>query len=55
MMIHLHCRVEIEVDLVHEGDSIEVKGAHVASFKGDKQLRLGKNGSVTVLEKPLGN
>jgi ssDNA-binding replication factor A large subunit len=40
---------------VHVGDAIEVKGAHVASFKGERQLRLGKNGSVTILEKPMQN
>jgi replication factor A1 len=51
----LLCLWDQQVDLVHQGDCIEVKNAHVASFKGDKQLRLGKGGSVTVLKKPLGN
>jgi replication factor A1 len=51
----LLCLWDQQVDLVHQGDCIEVKNAHVASFKGEKQLRLGKGGSVTVLEKPLGN
>jgi len=51
----LLCLWDQQVNSVHEGDCIEVKNAHVASFKGDKQLRLGKGGSITVLEKPLGN
>jgi replication factor A1 len=51
----LLCLWDQQVNLVHQGECIEVKNAHVASFKGEKQLRLGKNGSVTVLEKPLGN
>jgi replication factor A1 len=51
----LLCLWDQQVNSVHKGDCIEVKNAHVASFKGDKQLRLGKNGQITVLEKPLGN
>jgi hypothetical protein len=49
----LLCLWDQQVNMVHAGDSIEVKNAHVAMFKGEKQLRLGKNGTVTVLEKPL--
>jgi hypothetical protein len=30
-----------------------VKNAHVAMFKAEKQLRLGKNGTIKILEKPL--
>ncbi|MCW4029742.1 MAG: hypothetical protein NWE92_08880 [Candidatus Bathyarchaeota archaeon] len=51
----LLCLWDQQVGSVHVGDCIEVKNAHVAMFKGEKQLRLGKNGSVTVLEKPLEN
>jgi replication factor A1 len=51
----LLCLWDQQVGSVHVGDFIEVKNAHVAMFKGEKQLRLGKNGSVTVLEKPLEN
>ena len=47
------CLWDQQVNAVSLGDSIEVKNAHVATFKGEKQLRLGKNGSVIVLEKPL--
>lgn len=51
----LLCLWDQQVNTVHVGDAIEVKGAHVASFKGERQLRLGKNGSVTILEKPMQN
>jgi len=49
----LLCLWDQQIDIIHVGDYIEVKNAHVAMFKGEKQLRLGKNGSVTVLEKTL--
>ncbi len=51
----LLCLWDEQVKAVSTGDQIEVKNAHVATFKGEKQLRLGKNGTVTVLEKPLPN
>jgi replication factor A1 len=47
------CLWDQQVNAVSMGDSIEVRNAHVASFKGEKQLRLGKNGTITRLEKPL--
>ena len=49
------CLWDQQVNAVSTGDSIEVRNAHVASFKGEKQLRLGKNGTITILEKPLPN
>ncbi len=49
----LLCLWDQQINSVHVGDSIEVKNAHVALFKGEKQLRLGKNGTVTVTEQPL--
>ncbi len=51
----LLCLWDHQVNMVHVGDCVEVKNAHVAMFKGEKQLRLGKNGTVTILEKPLEN
>lgn len=51
----LLCLWDQQINSVATGDFIEVKNAHVAMFKGEKQLRLGKNGTITVLEKPLGN
>jgi replication factor A1 len=47
------CLWDQQVNSVAVGNYIEVKNAHVATFKGEKQLRLGKNGSITILEKPL--
>ena len=47
------CLWDQQVNAVSMGDHIEVRNAHVASFKGEKQLRLGKNGTITRLEKPL--
>ena len=51
----LLCLWDQQINSVHTGDYIEIKNAHVAMFKGEKQLRLGKNGTITVLEKPIGN
>jgi hypothetical protein len=51
----LLCLWDQQVNTVHVGDYVEVKNAHVAMFKGEKQLRLGKNGSVSIVEKPLEN
>ena len=47
------CLWDQQVNAVSMGDHIEVRNVHVASFKGEKQLRLGKNGTITRLEKPL--
>ncbi len=49
----LLCLWDQQVNSVVVGDRIEVKNAHVAMFKGEKQLRLGKNGTVTVTAHPL--
>ncbi len=49
----LLCLWDQQVNAVSVGDCIEVKNAHVATFKGEKQLRLGKNGSILKLEKTL--
>jgi hypothetical protein len=51
----LLCLWDQQINSVRTGDYIEIKNAHVAMFKGEKQLRLGKNGTITVLEKPIGN
>ena len=49
----LLCLWDQQINSVHVGDYIEVKNAHVALFKGEKQLRLGKNGAVNVTAQPL--
>jgi replication factor A1 len=45
------CLWDQQVNAVSVGKWIEVKNAHVATFKGEKQLRLGKNGTIITLEK----
>ena len=47
------CLWDQQVKAVSVGDCIEVKNAHVAMFKAEKQLRLGKNGTIKILENPL--
>jgi replication factor A1 len=44
------CLWDQQVNAVSVGDNIEVTNAHVAMFKGDRQLRLGKNGKIKKLE-----
>lgn len=51
----LLCLWDQQVNTISVGNCIEVRNAHVALFKGEKQLRLGKSGSITVLEKTLPN
>ena len=49
----LLCLWDQQVNSVHVGERIEVKNAHVAMFKGEKQLRLGKNGKICLIQKTL--
>ena len=51
----LLCLWDQQINTVHVGDFIEVKNAHVAMFKGERQLRLGKNGAIKILERPVEN
>ena len=44
------CLWEGQIDKINAGDSIELKNGQVCVFRGEKQLRLGKNGSLTVLK-----
>ena len=46
----LLCLWDQQVNAVSTGESIEVTNAHVAMFKGERQLRLGKNGKIKKLE-----
>jgi len=46
----LLCLWDQQVNSVSVGDCIEVQNAHVALFKGERQLRLGKNGVIKKLE-----
>ncbi len=39
-----------QVNVITPGDSVEIKNATVAAFKGEPQLRLGKNATITVTQ-----
>ena len=39
-----------QVNLITLGDTIQINNASVSTFKGEKQLRLGKTGCLTVLK-----
>jgi replication factor A1 len=39
-----------QVNAVATGDIIEIKNASVSTFKGEKQLRLGKTGTLCVIQ-----
>ena len=39
-----------QINMVHKGDVIDVKNGTVAWFSGERQLRLGRSGSLSVIE-----
>jgi len=43
------CLWEGQINSVSLNDDIEIRNAQVCLFRGEKQLRLGKNGALTVL------
>jgi replication factor A1 len=44
------CLWNEQADFVKVGDSVRIDGASVTSFKGERQLRLGKKGTITVIQ-----
>ena len=44
------CLWNEQVELFGVGDTVQIKNASVSTFKGERQLRLGKNGTATVLQ-----
>jgi replication factor A1 len=44
------CLWEGQIGSVNAGDKIELRNGQVCVFRGEKQLRLGKNGSLAVLQ-----
>ena len=46
------CLWEGQISSVAVGDNIEIKNAQVCVFRGERQLRLGKNGVLNVLPSP---
>jgi replication factor A1 len=39
-----------QIDMVHKGDTIDVKNGEVKWFSGERQLRLGRSGSLSIIE-----
>jgi len=39
-----------QINVVHKGDVIDVKNGEVSWFSGERQLRLGRSGSLSVIE-----
>jgi replication factor A1 len=39
-----------QIDLVHKGDMVDIKNGKVTWFSGERQLRLGRTGSLSVIE-----
>jgi replication factor A1 len=39
-----------QVNMVHKGDVVNVRNGRVTWFSGERQLRLGRNGSLSVIE-----
>ena len=40
----------LQIDKVSEGDIIMIENCRVASFRGERQLRIGKHGKITVVK-----
>ncbi len=47
------CLWNEQANSVNVGDTIQIKNASVATFKGERQLRLGKTGTITILQSRL--
>jgi replication factor A1 len=39
-----------QISMVHKGDVVDIKNGKVTWFSGERQLRLGRNGSLSVIE-----
>ena len=46
------CLWEGQINSVAVGNSIEIKNSHICVFRGEKQLRLGKKGVISILQSP---
>jgi replication factor A1 len=44
------CLWEGQINSISVGDNIEIKNARVCVFRGERQLRLGKNGVLSILQ-----
>jgi len=48
------CLWNEQADFVTVGDTVQIKNASVSTFKGERQLRLGKIGTVSVMQNRIG-
>jgi replication factor A1 len=39
-----------QISMVHEGDVVDIKNGKVTWFRGERQLRLGRSGSLSIIE-----
>lgn len=44
------CLWNEQANSVVEGDTIQIKNAHVSTFKGERMLQLGRTGTISVLQ-----
>jgi ssDNA-binding replication factor A large subunit len=42
-----------QIDTVHVGDEIDIRGGHVAQYFGNPQLRFGKKGTSSLNQGPV--
>jgi len=45
------CLWNEQINTVSVGDTVQIENAHMSLFRGQPQLRIGKNGKLSVLEK----
>ena len=45
------CLWNEQIEAVSTGDMIQIENAHMSLFRGERQLRIGKNGKLNILEK----
>jgi replication factor A1 len=48
------CLWNEQAGYINTGDTIQIKNASVTAFKGERQLCLGKTGTISVLRKQAG-
>lgn len=44
------CLWNKQIDSVSVGDTVQIENAHVSMFRGERQLRIGKNGMLNIVE-----
>ena len=42
------CLWNDQIESVSAGDTIEIENAHVSAFRNERQMRVGKNGALSV-------